>query len=97
MGKSGRSDPEIVGADDLTASCKLRPDLGVHARDDLGDRDRVEACKDVLNEGSPCRTDGPVCAVHSMQQLADGYAEALSARARPAYSSALGRFPACAW
>ena len=70
MSDRGRGDPEIVRADDLPAFGELCPDVSVHPRDRLGDRDRLQPCEQVLDERAAARAASPGRAVHAVQQLA---------------------------
>lgn len=53
MRKRGRGDPEVVCPRRPAAPTKVGPDFSVDARDLFGDRQRLEAGKNVLDERPP--------------------------------------------
>ena len=72
VSKSGRCDPQVVGAGNVASTIEFRPQLGMDARDRLRDRHRLEPCEDMLDERPAPIATGAGGSVHAVQQLADG-------------------------
>src|SRR4051812_17655915 len=70
---SCRGDPEVVRTDHLAAPGELCPDIGMHTGDRLGDRDRLQAGEQMLDERTAPRTARPRRTMYAVQQLADGH------------------------
>jgi hypothetical protein len=71
MCEGRRSDPVVVGADGLSSVAQIRPERGMHSRDRLGDRQSLEACEEMLDEGAPVSSPPAGRTVHAVEQLAD--------------------------
>jgi len=69
--KGGRSNPEIVRADDLTSAAEFGPHLSVNACDGLGDRNWLEPGEHVFDECAPVCSMRACRPMHPVQQLTD--------------------------
>jgi len=70
MRKSCRGDPEVVTSDYFAPRRESDPDLRVHTRDGLRDRNGLELRKQMLNVSAASRPSGTAGAMNPMQQLA---------------------------
>src|SRR5256886_8496865 len=70
MRKSRRGDPEVVTSDYFAPRRESGPDLRVHTRDGLRDRNGLELRKQMLNVSAASRPSGTAGAMNPVQQLA---------------------------
>src|SRR6266576_1063647 len=70
MRKSCRGDPEVVTSDYFAPRGASGPNLRVHTRDGLRDRNGLELRKQMLNVSAASRPSGTAGAMNPMQQLA---------------------------
>ncbi len=70
MRKSCRGDPEVVTSDYFAPRRESGPDLRVHTRDGLRDRNGLELRKQMLNVSAASRPSGTAGAMNPVQQLA---------------------------